>query len=436
MAGEPAGQKMGGMHKQVGLTKSGSKQSKKNLLNQNSNDSVGMNPYLLEINKQMGGQPQNQHIPPMYNNFQGAQPGFQQVQSQKQLMKGQHKKSESIDFVNGNGYQKIGQYQAKHIGAQQVQNNQKQFRKNMREHNKSIGAIPDSNSVLGLGSSDSLGLVAGGLEARNKHSVDSADLLQRNMQRNQINTIDQNNLQNLSSGSIQMGSLAISNNVNQRDSFPKNGLASSIQNLQKVSNNSIIINAKAANQEKHSLRRQLGQQQPQSKPQLPQGDKQKQLAQGQQNKQQAIQVVRNQINIINNKHECPLHFNNQGQQIFSKDGFPPQGVNEYNELEKKSSKNSISGVQLRVNDPQFKTTNVQNISNKNKQYLMNQNPSSQISNVQTGSTNKLKRSGGSQQSMQNIKQVMNSAHSHSQMQQQSRKMSNQNNQIQILLNQN
>ena len=228
MAGDPAGQKMSGMHKQVGLTKSGSKQSKKNLLNQNSNDSVGMNPYLLEINKQIGGQPQNQLIPQMYNNFQGAQPGFQHVQSQKQLMKGQHKKSESIDFVNGNGYQKIGQYQAKHIGAQQVQNNQKQFRKNMREHNKSIGAIPDSNTVLGLGSSDSLGLVAGGLEARNKHSVDSADLLQRNMQRNQINTIDQNNLQNLSNSSIQMGSLAISNSVNPRDSFPKNGLASSI----------------------------------------------------------------------------------------------------------------------------------------------------------------------------------------------------------------
>lgn len=37
--------------------------------------------------------------------------------------------------------------------------------------------------------------------------------------------------------------------------------------------------------------------------------------------------------------------------MFAKDGFTTQGVNEYNEIEKKSSKNSISGVQLRVNDP-------------------------------------------------------------------------------------
>jgi len=47
-------------------------------------------------------------------------------------------------------------------------------------HNKSIGALPDTGNPFGLQQAESHGTL-GGAEGRNKNSIDSADLLQRNM---------------------------------------------------------------------------------------------------------------------------------------------------------------------------------------------------------------------------------------------------------------
>ena len=47
--------KMAAMQKQMAVSKSASKQSKKNLLNYDTSDAVQVNPYLLEINKANSG---------------------------------------------------------------------------------------------------------------------------------------------------------------------------------------------------------------------------------------------------------------------------------------------------------------------------------------------------------------------------------------------
>lgn len=167
-------QKMAQIQKHLAVSKSATKQSKKNLLNYDSQDSVQMNPYLLEINKNNGQGVQNQSL---YGNFnQNTNSSLSLNQSQS---KNQHKKSESIDFLTQNLQYANGFNPAS-----------KQQRK--RDHNKSIGAMPDS---FGL-HSDSQGLLSALEGPHNKHSMDSADLLNRN----RINTLDHDHDQNRPSG--------------------------------------------------------------------------------------------------------------------------------------------------------------------------------------------------------------------------------------------
>ena len=86
------------------MSKSASKQSKKNLLNYDSQDSVQMNPYLLEINKNNGMQNQS-----LYGNFNQNTNSSLSLHQQSQS-KNQHKKSESIDFLTQNLQYGKGQY--------------------------------------------------------------------------------------------------------------------------------------------------------------------------------------------------------------------------------------------------------------------------------------------------------------------------------------
>jgi len=118
---------------------------------------------------------------------------------------------------------------------------QQQMRKNVnvRDHNKSIGAMPnEQNGFGGIPTVSSHGVLSG-LDTRAKGSIDSADLLQKNMQRNQRNTIAQEGQSNHST-SFELGNLG-HNRLN-------NNLTSSIQNLKQPGTNGIIINGKLANQ--------------------------------------------------------------------------------------------------------------------------------------------------------------------------------------------
>lgn len=126
-----------------------------------------------------------------------------------------HKKSESIDFLTQN--LQYGKQQSQYANGF----SQKQQVRKTRDHNKSIGAMPDS-SFGGL-HTDSHGLLSGLETNAHKHSMDSADLMNRNNTRGKINTLEHDVSQDHRPSGLQ-----------------QQVLAQSIQNLQKA-NNSIII---------------------------------------------------------------------------------------------------------------------------------------------------------------------------------------------------